>query len=194
MEEKKEKRNKNTKAVGNGEGSFYYSEALDRYVYQYYIEGNPKRQTMTQRKNEQVREFKARVRELKTKLDNGKTNVDKGKRTFLMTPETKKIISEILQEKITNINNLLFWDYERNSLILPKRINDFLEKLNKNDISNNLKTHKLRHTFITRCQEKGIPLVVIQAMVGHVEGSSITNDVYTSVSLDFMKEQLEKIS
>lgn len=129
-----------------------------------------------------------------TKTYNRKTNIDKGKRTFLMTPTARKIITEILQQKITNINNLLFWDYDKNNFILPKRINDFLDTLNKNFIANDLTTHKLRHTFITRCQEKGIPLVVIQAMVGHIEGSSITSDVYTSVSLEFMAEQIKKIN
>ena len=49
----------------------------------------------------------------------------------------------------------------------------------------------MRHT---RCQEKSIALVVIQAMVGHIEGSSITSDTYTSVSLDFMKQEIKKIS
>ena len=36
-------------------------------------------------------------------------------------------------------------------------------------------------------------LVVLQSLVGHVEGSNITNDIYTSVSIDFMKQELEKI-
>lgn len=126
-----------------------------------------------------------------TKTYNRKTNIDKGKRTFLMTSTTRKIILELLQPKITNINNLLFWDYEKNTILLPRRINNFLKGFN---ICDDLKTHKLRHTFITRCQEKGIPLVVIQAMVGHIEGSSITNETYTSVSLDFMKQELQKIS
>lgn len=129
-----------------------------------------------------------------TKTYNRRTNIDKGKRTFPMTSETKKIILDILKQRVSNIHNLLFWDYQRNSLILPKRINDFLDSLNKNNISNYLRTHTLRHTFITRCQEKSIALVVIQAMVGHIEGSSITSDTYTSVSLDFMKKEIKKIS
>lgn len=387
-----ERRNKKTKSVGNGEGSLYYSEALGRWIYQYYIEGDSNRKTMTQKKNESVKEFKARVTELKNKLNNGtyigkskdtfiqilekhieqkykdnltgdssyerdlytlkqiektcknfinkpiqkitaddieeakdeirkysnnsinkiwrflyktfsiavsrrkiifnpmddeslnkpisnnttkeiealtieeerkineylnnisnkeqykliallqlntgmrigeilalsldcidlekntitvyrtltkkkgiyvlgkhtktynrKTNIDKGKRTFPMTPKAKEIIKEVLQSNITNINKLLFWDYNKNSLILPKRVNDFLNSLNKENSIQNFTTHKLRHTFITRCQEKGIPLVVIQAMVGHIEGSTVTNDTYTSVSLEFMNEQIKKI-
>lgn len=129
-----------------------------------------------------------------TKTYNRKTNIDKGKRTFLMTPSTRKIVTELLQQKITNMNQLLFWDYNKDCLILTKRINDFLHGLEKEFNLNDLTTHKLRHTFITRCQEKGIPLVVIQAMVGHVEKSTITEDIYTTVSLDFMAEQIKKIN
>ena len=128
-----------------------------------------------------------------TKTYNRKTNVDKGKRTFPMTPETREIILEVLKQKNKNADNLLFWDEKRKSLILPKRINDFLSTLNKNKISNYLKTHTLRHTFVTRCQEKSMALVVIQAMVGHIEGSNITSDTYTSVSLDFMKKEMKKL-
>ncbi len=128
-----------------------------------------------------------------TKTYNRKTNIDKGKRSFPMTPETREIILEILKQKQKNADNLLFWDSKRDCLIIPKRINDFLKTLNKNNISNYLKTHTLRHTFITRCQEKSIALVVIQAMVGHIEGSNITSDTYTSVSLDFMKKEVKKL-
>ena len=389
-----ERRNRTTKSVGNGEGTLYYSEALKCWIYQYYVEGDSKRKTMKQRKNESSREFKARVTDLKNKLNNGtyigtnkevfidilerhveqkykdnitqdssyerdlntvkeikktcanfcnkpiqkikvedieiakdlireysnnsidkiwrlinktfkialsrrkivfnpmddenlikpvsskitqqttaltikeresflssleyfteakqykqivllefhtgmrigeilalsqdcinltentitvkqtltriknkyivkdhtktydrKTNIDKGKRTFPMSPIVKTIITEILANNITNINKLLFWDYEHNSVINPRKINDFLDKLNRNyKISKDLTTHKLRKTFITRCREEEIPLPVIQAMVGHVEGSPVTDETYTAVSLDFMKKQLDKIS
>ena len=39
--------------------------------------------------------------------------------------------------------------------------------------------HSLRHTFITKCQEKKIPLHIIQHWCGHVQGSKVTNEVYT---------------
>lgn len=129
-----------------------------------------------------------------TKTYNRKTNIDKGKRTFPMTPETKEIILEVLKQKNKNTEKLLFWDGKRNCLVLPKRINDFLSNLNnENNIAPYLKTHTLRHTFITRCQERSMALVVIQAMVGHIEGSNITSDTYTSVSLDFMKKEVKKL-
>lgn len=87
-------------------------------------------------------------------------------------------------------------DYKDNDFIKPYEINSFLYRLtNNNKICNfSLSTHNLRHTFVTRCQEQGMSLVVLQSLVGHVEGSNITNDTYTSVSLDFMKQELEKIN
>lgn len=39
--------------------------------------------------------------------------------------------------------------------------------------------HSLRHTFITRCQECGVPLHIIQKWVGHKKGSLVTLNVYT---------------
>ena len=66
-----ERKNKKTKSVGNGEGSLYYSDTLGCWVFQYYIEGNPNRKTMKQKKKESVKEFKARVTDLKSKINNG---------------------------------------------------------------------------------------------------------------------------
>ncbi len=57
--------------VGNGEGSLFYSECLKKWVYQYYIEDDPVRKTMLQKKNEKVSDFKARVIELKNKINTG---------------------------------------------------------------------------------------------------------------------------
>lgn len=131
-----------------------------------------------------------------TKTYDKKTGIDKGKRTFPMNNNVKEIVNEILKQKLTNIYGLLFWDYKKNTFITPYKINSYLRRLNDkyNICDFSLSSHNLRHTFITRCQEKGMPLVVLQSLVGHVEGSSITNDIYTSVSLDFMKQELQKIN
>lgn len=129
-----------------------------------------------------------------TKTYNKKTGIDNGKRTFPITDKVRNILVSRNNANITNINNLIFWDYNNNTFITDGEVNSYLKRLNeRNKIANHIHTHMLRHTFITRCQEKGIPLVVIQSLVGHVEGSSITNDVYTSVSIDFMKQEIEKI-
>ena len=69
MEEKRKKNGK-PKQVGNGNGSLYFSEKLQKWIYQY-VEPNGKRQTMTQRKNESYTMFKKRVTEVQSKLDKG---------------------------------------------------------------------------------------------------------------------------
>lgn len=145
--------------------------------------------TITRDKNDKV------ILGKHTKTYNKKTGIDAGKRIFPMPIKVNKIIKKYLKSKIDNIHNLLFWDYKRNTFITDSEINSYLKRLNaKYKITESIHTHVLRHTYITRCQENGIPLVVIQALVGHVEGSTITNDIYTSVSVDFMKQELDKIS
>ena len=79
MEEKKQKNGK-PKQVGNGNGSLYFSEKLQKWIYQY-VEPNGKRQTMTQRKKESPTVFKKRVIEVQSKLDNG-TYIEKSKDTI----------------------------------------------------------------------------------------------------------------
>lgn len=53
-----------------------------------------------------------------------------------------------------------------------------------------LTIHELRHTFITRCQEKSIPLYIIQNWVGHKKGSKVTTAVYTHTSPEEVKKYI----
>ena len=76
-----ERRNQKTKQVGNGEGSLYKSNTLGCYIYQYYDTSN-KRQTMKQRKNETVKEFKIRVTKIKNSLNDG-SYIAKSKETII---------------------------------------------------------------------------------------------------------------
>lgn len=130
-----------------------------------------------------------------TKTYNNKTGVDKGKRTFPMTTQVRNLINKILQYKTKNIKGMLFYDYQNNSYIKHSEINSYLKRINEkyHICSESIHSHRLRHTFITRCVEKGMNLNAIQAVVGHVEGSSITSDVYTTVTTDFMEKELQKI-
>lgn len=54
-----------------------------------------------------------------------------------------------------------------------------------------LSIHELRHTFITRCQEKNIPLYVIQSWVGHARGSKVTTSTYTHITSDMNKKYID---
>lgn len=131
-----------------------------------------------------------------TKTYEKTSGIDKGKRTFPMNNNVEKLIINILKNKTTNFNKLLFWDYNKNTFFTPSEINSYLLRINKkyNISSTSLHSHKLRHTFVTRCVESGMNQKVIQNLVGHTQGSSITSDVYTSISNDFIKKELEKIN
>lgn len=91
---------------------------------------------------------------------------------------------------------MLFWDYKTNFYITPCKINSYLKGINEKYqiTSSSIHSHRLRHTFITRCVEKGINQKVIQSLVGYVKVSTITSDVYTSISDDFMIKELQKIN
>lgn len=122
--------------------------------------------------------------------------IDKGKRTFPMNEKVLAIIKNILSFKMDNINGMLFWDYKKDFYITPCEINSYLKRLNSkyHITASSIHSHRLRHTFITRCVENGMNQKVIQNLVGHVKGSTITADVYTSISDDFMIKELEKMS
>lgn len=130
-----------------------------------------------------------------TKIYDRKTGIDKGERTIPMSQEIRKIVLEITECDLRNIKNLLFWDYDKNTFITPNEINQWLKRLNeKYKITNkSLTSHVLRHSRITRLQESGVHLSVIQYTVGHTKGSKITDEVYTSISEEFAKSELKKV-
>ena len=53
--------------------------------------------------------------------------------------------------------------------------------------------HALRHTFCSRCFEKGIKPKVVQALMGHAHYST-TIDIYTHVSGSFMDEEMKRFA
>lgn len=131
-----------------------------------------------------------------TKTYNRVTNVDKGDRIIPLDEESYKIILkriEINKQSCTDkIIPYLFYDFSKNKFLTHSQINSYLTRLNeKYNIAPQLSTHMLRHTKITELQENRVNPVVIHYLVGHTPDSNITNDVYTSVTLDFVKDELE---
>lgn len=106
----------------------------------------------------------------KSQNDQTKDNKTKNKYSNRTIPIFNKTY-EILQN----------YEYENNKLIdkskdyIERHLKEILKELNISDIT----MHSLRHTFITRCQEKNIPLYIIQSWVGHAKGSNITTKIYT---------------
>lgn len=74
--------------------------------------------------------------------------------------------------------------------------NQWCEKLFKklkdeNGLNEKYTIHSLRHTFITSCQEKNIPLHIVQRWVGHRLGSKVTNEVYTHARTEIESQFLD---
>ncbi len=53
--------------------------------------------------------------------------------------------------------------------------------------------HELRHTFITRCQECGVPREVVSVWAGHTADSTQTSNVYTHFSREYMTKEAAKV-
>ena len=70
----------------------------------------------------------------------------------------------------------------------------FRKIINENFANKKYTLHSLRHTFITKCQEAGVPLHIIQRWVGHTIGSNVTNSVYTHSRELAELENIEKIN
>ena len=119
MEEEKKQKNGKPKGVANGEGSFYFSETLQRWVFQYKPKGEP-RQTMKQRKNESERAFRKRVTEVKSKLDNG-TYISKSTMTIY------SLGLEIIEDKF-NRNKINEGSYVAEKQLLDHIKDSFLKE------------------------------------------------------------------
>ena len=131
-----------------------------------------------------------------TKTYNKRTGIDNGKRIITMNNTVKIIINDILNKKVSNIRNLLFWDHERNTFISYNEINSWLKRLNeKYKITpKSLSTHIFRHTKITEMRKAGMDMKAIQYLVGHTNGSKITDEIYTTLTPEFLEQELKKIN
>ena len=131
-----------------------------------------------------------------TKTYNKKTGIDLGKRTIFINDVVTEIVSKQIKKGIANMYGLLFWDYKNNSFISYSEINSWLRRLNEKYkiTSKTLSSHVLRHTRITEMRKAGMDIKAIQYLVGHVEGSRITDEVYTTLTPEFLEQEIKKIN
>ena len=131
-----------------------------------------------------------------TKTYDKKTGIDHGKRIIIMNNNVLQIVKKQINNNVTNIYGLLFWDYEKNTFISYSEINSWLKRINEKYkiTSKRFSTHILRHTRITEMRKSGMDMKAIQYLVGHVEGSKITDNVYTTLTPEFLEQELKKIN
>ena len=98
---------------------------------------------------------------------------------------TRKIpISPRLRRLLPNLEE----DLERLRALYPNRLGrTFKEWVPTHHL------HELRHTFITRCQERGIPREVVSVWAGHKADNTMTSTVYTHFSESFQLMEIKKM-
>lgn len=128
-------------------------------------------------------------------LDNKATigSTTKTKNGIRKVPIISDKLKKELKEYLNNCNYDLLFSKEGKPIRVTVITSD-LKRLNtKYNISHNMHTHKLRHTFATRCIESGMPAVVLAKLLGHSD-VSITLNTYTSVFDEFQNKSLENMN
>jgi len=94
-------------------------------------------------------------------------------RTMPMFKLTRELL---LKHKDKDPHERIYKNYRSHNL--SKR----LTKLCKDNDIPRITIHELRHTFITRCHEKGVDEIITQSWCGHAKGSRMTKAIYTHMT------------
>lgn len=105
-------------------------------------------------------------------------------RTLPLTKNAIKMLSELKVNKSSKSN--LVFPSRKNTYIYPRNFERSFQNIVLKAGIEECNTHTLRHTFATRCFEKGINLKIISKWLGHSKIAH-TLDIYTHIMPDTEK-------
>ncbi|MCL2843524.1 MAG: site-specific integrase [Oscillospiraceae bacterium] len=91
------------------------------------------------------------------------------------------------------IEHDLLFATEIGTPIDSSNFSSFLSSMSAKAGIDRVNIHALRHAFATRALEQGIELKVVSEILGH-SGIQITADIYSHVSLEHKKDQMQKMN
>ena len=114
---------------------------------------------------------------------------------FRQTAKTRILLGQNWKER-EGLEDLVLFNTFGSSLCdtnVRKDINRIVEQINHDGIKfEHVTPHTFRHTFATRGLEAGIPLKVMQTILGH-SSLSMTADLYSHVLPDTKAEEMKKL-
>ena len=127
-----------------------------------------------------------------TKNVNGQLIVGTTTKTYAGTRDIP--ITDLIEDIFKNVQttNEYIFKLENGNFINPSTINSHFKRICKNaNITKNVNTHMLRHTYATRCIESGMSAVVLSKLLGHADIETTLN-TYTSVFNKFKEDEIQK--
>ena len=98
-----------------------------------------------------------------------------------------------IAEMTKNDNNLIFTQKD-GSIIRSSNVNTQFKRICKTlKFKGIYNFHMLRHTYATRCIEAGVPIAVLQKLLGHTDISTTIN-TYTTIFNKYTKSELRKVA